>query len=147
MPSPSPSLLFRTPGTAAEARGNSTILSATSPRQCHSSLTLLVQKEAPLPYSPNCMCRVCHLKVTIFPRRQDGKIILPSPSFGIGLEDPSVHVERNADRGKGSHKVVPLLSGTSHLPVLLWYPRFNLGSTYVHHLRQIKLFQTTGILR
>lgn len=29
--------------------------------------------------SPNCLCIVCHLKGTIFPRRPDGRIVLPAP--------------------------------------------------------------------
>jgi len=44
--------------------------------QCFRSETVLVEHT---PGPGQCFCSTCHLKTRVFPRRQDGKIVLPSP--------------------------------------------------------------------
>ena len=79
----------------------STVSSSARPHTQQHSLQL--QQEEPqsqlndyphLAGSPNCLCAVCHLKDGVFPRRQDGKIVLPVP-----WPLPSLSEQRHSELG------------------------------------------------
>lgn len=176
-PSASEALSSRgTRRASTQTTGNSTALSsATLPRERRSSLQMQAQQL----HTADCLCTACHLKT--FPRRQDGRIVLPAPwlmpfeSAGeprLTRQNPSssgemenhvpsvaeatsaedcksythtvplfvgahdicvaapcrrigesstrdIPVERNTDRGEGSSRGVPRLSGRFHIPLLL----------------------------
>jgi hypothetical protein len=78
--SSSPALVSRRmrASTQTRSRGNSTTLtSAALPHQRRSSLQIHDIIHPHQSDSPNCLCTACHLRTAIFPRRQDGRIVLP----------------------------------------------------------------------
>lgn len=83
-PDASPALSTRrTRRASIQTRRNSaTISSATLPHQRPSSLHRQAYQQGTQMHdgdSPNCMCTACHLNPAVFPRRQDGRIVLPIP--------------------------------------------------------------------
>lgn len=70
-------------------RRSTTVSSVSSSARTHPrQYSLQLQQEEPqsqlndhphLAGSPDCLCAICHLKDGVFPRRQDGRIVLPVP--------------------------------------------------------------------
>jgi len=183
-PGSSPALASRRTRASTQTRSrenSTTLVSTTFPRQRRSSLQVQVQPHESHSHradSPSCLCAACHLRPAVFPRRQDGRIVLPvfwnSPSgsgrevsrapqlpgemedhvpnvaettrsdackpfllsylVGVEIWTDALHnwgrslggssiwnvrAERHTDRGEGSSRGVPRLSGSFPIPLLL----------------------------
>ena len=75
-------------GSSVRTRGSHTPGSSSARHQRHFSLqTPQEQQQQPHGFNnhphleglPNCLCTACHIKDEFFPRREDGRIVLPLP--------------------------------------------------------------------
>ncbi len=110
-----PSASSRRPWRSTTLSNNSTVLSSarTHPRQFSLQLRQEESQSQLSDYphladSPNCLCTVCHLRDAVFPRRQDGKIVLPAP-----WHLPSLPEQRNSGLGRRPRG---LTAGNLHVP-------------------------------